>query len=438
MRILTNKVGRRLYRSVLLECLLIAAILVAPRLSFGQDKKTVPDGTTGLVLEVGPEDYLKKKRPPNEFEGTYSTIRIGLGYILDGAAYGQSAVFKQQMDSAGLVLDPKLETRDFRIMTSGVLKTKRTLAWKAGFMYDGDKKVWLLRETGLTIGVPELFGHIFIGRTKEGYSLVKVMNGHFPWTAERQVALDVIPILADGIKYFGSLPKSRLFWNLGYFNDVLSKGQSFSTYAWQYDARIGWLPFYDKEKNRVLHIAGNFRYGKPIDGKITLKSRPESNPAPQIINTGEFSAEHSNHFGAEMYYSTGRLLLGSEVMVHQFNAGAAEDHSFFGGDIVATYIFTKTKRTYTTTGNIFEFVPVTKSVFKGGWGEWEAVLRFSTLDLDDGSIHGGKFWRFTPMVNWYMTKAIRTEFIYGYGVLDRYNLKGSVQIFQCRIQFTVM
>ncbi|HRI80638.1 MAG TPA: porin [Cyclobacteriaceae bacterium] len=438
MRILTNKVGRRLYRSVLLECLLIAAILVAPRLSFGQDKKTVPDGTTGLVLEVGPEDYLKKKRPPNEFEGTYSTIRIGFGYILDGAAYGQSAVFKQQMDSAGLVLDPKLETRDFRIMTSGVLKTKRTLAWKAGFMYDGDKKVWLLRETGLTIGVPELFGHIFIGRTKEGYSLVKVMNGHFPWTAERQMALDVIPILADGIKYFGSLPKSRLFWNLGYFNDVLSKGQSFSTYAWQYDARIGWLPFYDKEKNRVLHIAGNFRYGKPIDGKITLKSRPESNPAPQIINTGEFSAEHSNHFGAEMYYSTGRLLLGSEVMVHQFNAGAAEDHSFFGGDIVATYIFTKTKRTYTTTGNIFEFVPVTKSVFKGGWGEWEAVLRFSTLDLDDGSIHGGKFWRFTPMVNWYMTKAIRTEFIYGYGVLDRYNLKGSVQIFQCRIQFTVM
>ncbi len=416
---------------------MVVAILVLPRLSFGQDKKTVPDGTTGLVLEVGPDDYLTKKRPPNEFEGTYSTIRIGLGYILDAAAYSQNAVFKQQMDSAGLVLDPKVETRDFRIMASGVFKTKRTLAWKAGFMYDGDKKVWLLRETGVTVGVPKMFGHIFIGRTKEGYSLVKVMNGHFPWTAERQMALDVIPILADGIKYFGSLPKSRLFWNLGYFNDVLSKGQSFSTYAWQYDARIGWLPFYDKGKNRVLHIAGNFRYGKPIDGKITLKSRPESNPAPQIINTGEFAAEHSNHIGAEMYYSTGRLLLGSEVMVHQFNGGES-DHSFFGGDVVATYIFTKARRTYTTTGNIFEFVPVRKSVFEGGWGEWEGVLRFSTLDLDDGAIHGGKFWRLTPMVNWYVSRVMRIEFIYGYGVLDRYNSKGNVQIFQTRIQFTVM
>jgi phosphate-selective porin OprO and OprP len=427
--------------------MLVMAFLLLTNLSYGQDKKLpadstakkiYPDGTTGLVLEVGPDDYLRKsKKPPNEFEGTYSTIRIGLGYILDAATYKQSAVFKKQMDSAGLVFDPKIETRDFRIFASGVIKTKRTLAWKAGFMYDGDKKVWLLRETGLTIGVPELFGHIFIGRTKEGYSMVKVMNGHSPWTAERQMALDVIPILADGIKYFGNLPKSRVFWNLAYFNDILSKGQSFSTYAWQYDARIGWLPLYNKEKNSVLHIAANFRYGKPIDGKIILRSRPESNPAPQIINTGTFAADHSTHIGGEIYYSTGRMLLGSEVMVHKFNANNAQDHSFFGGDIFATYIFTKTRRPYNTIGSIFGFVPVAKSVFKGGWGEWEAVLRFSSLDLEDGSIDGGKFWRITPMINWYMSKFVRTEFIYGYGVLDRYKMKGSVQIFQARFQLTI-
>jgi len=81
---------------------------------------------------------------------------------------------------------------------------------------------------------------------------------------------------------------------------------------------------------------------------------------------------------------------------------------------------------------------VQKSIFKGGWGEWEAVLRFSTLDLNDKSIQGGKFWRLTPMVNWYMSKILRTEFVYGYGVLERYHLKGSVQFFQVRIQLTVM
>jgi len=418
---------------------LVAAFLFFSHQSYSQEeKKIVPDGTTGLVLEVSDDDYLAKKRPPNEFEGTYSTFRLGLGYILDGAAYSQNAVFKQQMDSAGLVFDNKFQTRDFRIMASGVSKIKRTISWKAGFMYDGDKKVWLLRETGLTIGVPEFFGHIFIGRTKEGYSMIKVMNGHSGITAERQMALDVIPILADGIKYFGYLPKSRIFWNLGYFNDIASKGQSFSTYAWQYDARIGWMPFYNKEKNSVLHIAGNFRYGKPLDGKMILRSRPESNPAPQIINTGTFESDHSTHLGAEVYYSTGNAMIGSEVMMHSFQSKDNDDHKFYGGDLFVSYLLTGARRPYHTTGSIFGFVPVKKSVFAGGWGEWEAVLKVSGLDLTDGSIEGGKFWRITPMINWYMSKIVRTEFVYGYGVLDRYNLKGAVQIFQVRLQLSVL
>jgi phosphate-selective porin OprO/OprP len=283
-----------------------------------------------------------------------------------------------------------------------------------------------------------LFGHIFVGRTKEGYSLVKVMNGHSPWTAERQMALDVIPILADGIKWFGSLPKSKIFWNLGYYNDVVSKGQGFSTYAWQFDARVGWLPFYDKEQQKVLHVAANLRYGKPVAGKINLKSRPETNTAPQIINTGDFAADYSSHIGGEIYYSTGRFMIGSEVMLHKFDGGKSENHSFFGGDVVATYMFTGTKRPYNTTASIFGFIPVRKSIFQGGWGEWEGVIRYSTLDLNDGTIQGGKFWRITPMVNWYMTKYLRTEFVYGYGILDRYRMKGAVQIYQIRFQVTLM
>lgn len=405
--------------------------------AFGQETpKTSPDGTDGSSHTEHPADSIAKQLPPNEFNGSLSTFKIGLGYIHDAVTYIQSETFKRQIDSAGLEMDPMLKARDFRILGSGVLDTKRYLAWKFAFMYDGDKEVWLVRESGLTIGVPELFGHVFIGRTKEGYSMVKVMNGHSPWTAERQMALDIIPILADGIKYFGHLPKSNVFWNLGYYNDVISKGQGFSTYEWQFDARVGWLPVYDPKKEKVLHVAANFRYGAPNDGKIVLKSRPESNPSPQIINTGTFDAAHSTHIGGEIYYSTGRLLVGSEVMVHQFSG--PENHSFFGGDAVLTYMLTDTKRPYKTTGSIFGFVPVRKSVFKGGWGEWEAVLRYSSLDLDDGSIEGGKFWRITPMVNWYMSKVVRTEFVYGYGVLDRFDMEGAVQFFQFRLQLTIM
>ena len=400
--------------------------------------KTLPDGTDGSIFIVRKEDSIAKELPPNEFNGSITTFKIGLGFIHDFAAYSQSATFRQQMDSAGLEVNNESKPRDFRVLGSGVFRTKRQFSWKFAYMYDGDKDTWLVRESGLTIGVPELAGHIFIGRTKEGYSMVKVMNGHSPWTAERQMSIDVIPILADGIKWFGFLPKSRLFWNLGYFNDIISKGQGFSTFQWQYVARVGWLAIYNKETHKVLHIATNLRYGRPNDGKISLRSRPESNPAPQILNTGTFDAEHSNHIGAEIYYSADRLLIGSEVNMHNFTSSTAGNHSFVGGDVVITYFLTKTKRPYTTVGSIFGFVKVNKSIFKGGWGEFEAVLRLSALDLDDGNINGGKFWRLTPMINWYMTKGIRTEFVYGYGVFDKYNLKGDIQFFQARIQFTFM
>ena len=54
------------------------------------------------------------------------------------------------------------------------------------------------------IAVPELSGDIFIGRTKEGFSLNKIMVGYAGWTMERATINDaMIPILADGIKWLG-------------------------------------------------------------------------------------------------------------------------------------------------------------------------------------------------------------------------------------------
>lgn len=417
--------------------LVILLIQLLPLLIHGQDTtRIVADGTEGILYNIDPKTGKMQNPKANDFDGPVSTFRVGLGFIQDFTTYAQSQTFKEQMDTAGIELGPRSRTRDFRILASGVFKTKRTLAWKLAYMWDGNNKEWMLRETGLTIGVPELKGNIFIGRTKEGFSMVKVMNGHSPWSYERQMALDVIPILADGIKWMGYLPKSRVFWNLGYFNDLTSKGQGFSTFQWQYVLRAGWLPIYDKENNKLLHVAANLRYAKPLDQKITLKSRPESNPTPQLISTGQFNADHSSHIGGEIYYRNKRFMAGSEMMVHNFYA--AEDHKFFGGNIVLSYFFSGANRPYNTIGNIFGFVPVNKSIFKGGWGEFEGVITASTLNLNSKSIKGGQMWRITPMLNWYMTKIIRMEFIYGYGVLDRYELKGNVHFFESRIQFTLM
>jgi phosphate-selective porin OprO and OprP len=405
----------------------------------GPDK--IPDGTQGEMLEVVKGDTLPQEWKDKRwrlFPGRFTTFKFGGGFLYEYAGYSQDKSARQQMDSIGTKLEPAFAVRDFRVTLSGQLKTKRTITWKAGLMYDDANRAWLVRESGIMIDVPELSGKIFVGRTKEGFSMNKVMVGYAGWTMERQMAIDVIPILADGVKWLGYLPKSRIFWNVGAYADWFSKGQGFSTFESQYAVRVGWLPVYSQADHAVLHVGINYRYGKPVNGEMRLSSRPEADPAPKFIDTGKFVSNYSNHVGGEAYYQAGPFMIGSEIYWHLFNSATAHDPVFFGGEVVISYMITGETRPYNTSTAILGFVPINRSVFKGGPGAWEVLCRVSTLDLDGGTLKGGKFWRITPMVNWYLNKDIRLVLAYGYGVLDRYNLKGATQFFQSRIQFTLL
>ena len=413
---------------------------VFPQFSHSQDTaKVLPDGTQGETqLAKDSISHIPTKQARNQFNLGFTTLKVGMGFLYDFVTYAQNDEGKKQSDSGGYTLEPTFKTRAFRVLVSGNLNTKRFISWRAGFMYDGQTDDWFLRETGVMIGVPELKGHLFVGRTKEGFSLSKVMVGYTGWTMERQMAIDVIPILADGIKWLGYLPKQKILWNIGAYGDWLSKNESFSTYHWQFASRVAWLPINSPKENKLLHLGLNFRYGEPEDGQIRLRSRPEANPAPYFIDTKTFASDHSTHYGYEAYYTSGQLMVGSEYYFHKFSSPATGNPLFKGGEIVVSYILTGQSRPYTTVGGIFSYVPVTKSLFRGGWGTWEVLLRYSQLDLNDGTIQGGKFWRITPMVNWYMSRIVRLELAYGYGVLDRYNIKGATQFFQSRIQFSLL
>lgn len=392
--------------------------------------QVIPDGTQGETMKVGKVDSVLTVGNWYEFDGPGSSLKLGGGFLYEYAAYIQDDVSKEQIS-----MKPEFKVRDFRITMSGKVKTKQFITWKVGIMYDGPSRSWFLRETGVMIGVPQLFGYFFAGRTKEGVSLNKVMNGYSGWTMERQTALDIFPILADGVKWMGFLPQQGLFWNIGVYTDWLSETQSFSTYNWQFAMRIGWLPVYAEKGKDLLHIAVNYRYGEVYGGKIRVRSRPEANPAPYFIDTDVFPSQHSNHLGWEIYFSSGPLMLGSEYYFHQFSSPETKNPLFQGGDVVVSYVVTGESRPYSTVSGIYGFVPVNKSVFDGGPGAWEVLLRYSTLDLDGGTITGGKFQRFTPMINWYLSANVRLELAYGYGVLDRFRLKGATQFFQSRIQF---
>jgi phosphate-selective porin OprO/OprP len=138
--------------------------------------------------------------------------------------------------------------------------------------------------------------------------------------------------------------------------------------------------------------------------------------------------------GYEVYYRRGSWLFGSEYWLEDVSSEEAGDPLFHGGDVVATWLITGETRAYNTVGGYFQAISPARTVFEGGPGAWEAVLRLSYIDLDAGNLRGGKFWRLTPMINWHLSDNLRLEFAYGYGRLDRFDLQGGTQFFQGRLQ----
>jgi phosphate-selective porin OprO/OprP len=215
---------------------------------------------------------------------------------------------------------------------------------------------------------------------------------------------------------------------------VLSEGQSFSSYDQQVVARVGFLPIL-QEKGTLLHVALAARYGLVNDRTLRLRSRPELNIAPYFVETESFAAHDTKLLQGEVYYRPGPFLFGTEYFVQKVNALDVPDPLFHGGDAVVSWLITGETRKYNTAGGYFLAVSPKRTVFEGGPGAWEAVLRLSYIDLDDGAVHGGRFWRLTPMVNWYLNDSLRLEFAYGVGQLDRFGVVGTTQFFQTRLQF---
>jgi len=370
----------------------------------------------------------------NELDGPISTFRVGFTLLMDAATYSQDTESERQVT----IDDPDAGVRDSRLLFRGRFKTERPLSWTFGYMYDNADGSWRVRQTGFQIGFPTAKGTLFVGRTKEGYSMIKVMAGTQGWGQERTFSLDAfVPILADGLKWSGYFPEHRVFFQLGLYDDELSEDESFATFDHQVVTRIGWLPISSEGDKKLLHVAVMGRAGHPDEGSLRLRSKPEESQSPFFVDTGAIASDYAQTTGGEIYYREGPWLFGGEYNWETVDVTGGEKERFHGGNVVAVWLITGETRAYNAPGGYFGPVSPDRTVFEGGPGAWEAVLNLSYIDLDSESFSGGKMWRLTPMVNWHLSDNIRFELGYGYAVLDRFDLHGATQFFQTRLQLAL-
>jgi phosphate-selective porin OprO/OprP len=389
-----------------------------------------PDPTIQTNLDASEVDSNPPKTSFNEFERRGFSLRIGGGFLYDYSTYGQDETSKSQM-----AISAKHDLRDFRLLFKGKIPI-RGVTYTLGYMYDKVKESWRFRQTGLMVEIRRWNGNLFVGRTKEGFSTSKIMVGYQGWTNERATINDaLIPILADGLKWTGTIPSGKLVYSAGFFPNSRTQNESFDKHDKTVTGRAIWLPLAGTNRG-VLHVAVQARYSQSNRGALQYRSKPESYQAQAYaIDTGTFAADSANAYGVETYYRPGPLMFGTEYFVSTTDAADAGNPTFHGGEVFVAHILTGETRPYNARGAFFDRVSPSRSVVGGGPGAWELVARFSYSDMDSGRIQGGRFWRITPMVNWHMSDNARLELVYGYGALDRFGGTGKTHFFQSRIQF---
>jgi phosphate-selective porin OprO and OprP len=427
----TDRPGAARRRSVrthlLSSLLLVAACFWGARPAQGQQFATASRDSLVAAAPAWPSGFLINW---NEYNLGFTTFLWGAAVLADYASYNQDSESAEQIN-----LERQGRIRDSRFMLFGRLRTERPITWQTGLMYDWPSSTWKVRLTMIAVEVPEIASVFQVGRLKEGLSLNRVISGYDGWTSERFTFSDAaIPLLADGVKWMGYVPRAHVLWNLGAYTNWLTEGESFSYYRQQVVGRLAYLRMDSDTAGRLLHLGGGLHIGRPEHDSLQLRSKPEAFPAPNFIDTGKFPATLGTIAGVEAYYRSGSWLFGTEYYKEWVESKEMGDPAFHGGDVSVSWIITGETRPYAAPLGTFRAVSPARPVFKGGPGAWEAVLRLSYIDLDADSLRGGKMWRVTPMVNWHLNDRARLELSYGVAGLDRFGIRGTTEFFQARLQ----
>lgn len=80
---------------------------------------------------------------------------------------------------------------------------------------------------------------------------------------------------------------------------------------------------------------------------------------------------------------------------------------------MAGYMFTGEARAYDPKNNVFGATKPTRGLSQGGIGAWQLAAGYSTVDLSDAGIDGGKMDMLMLGINWFPEQRLRFAIEYG-------------------------
>jgi len=315
--------------------------------------------------------------------------------------------------------------------------TIATSAYERGFQEGKTDEIILFE---YRVNIPIGRGTLSLGKQRETISIQRLTSLlYLPSQQERaSVADGLLPSRNFGIVYNNSSFNDRITWAAGVFNNWFNDGRSFSESPTVFTGRITGLPYISKDENNLIHLAIAGRYSNAAGG-IRYKAKTEIFSGPLSVDTDLLDDVSSTfHYALEMAWRKGPFIIASEYIQSNVSSTFYNDPVFNGYYVLASYIFTGEMRKYNKrSGIFFNKVNVANEVTSGGWGLWEAYCRWSSIDLTDKNIDGGKMNTFSLGLNWWPVSAIQANVNYRYSELDRYGQTGSNHGLVTRLSFVL-
>jgi phosphate-selective porin OprO/OprP len=263
-----------------------------------------------------------------------------------------------------------------------------------------------------------------VGKQRETLSMERLMSMVFLPMQERSSLNDAfLPARTHGIVLSGTAADDWFTWAVGGFNDWIDADESFGDTTSSYTGRVTWVPAVSQDESNLLHLGFGLRH-QDAEQPLRFGSRPEFNNAPRYADTGEIPADDAMTFNLEAYWRKGPYLAGFEYFGVDVASPKSGDPFFSGYSVTGAWAVTGEMRSYRKRSGLFNALPVSKSVNQGGWGALEAALRYSRLDLTEGTVDGGEMDIYSLGLNWWPIRRAQVSVDYRIISLDRDGIQG--------------